>query len=77
MVLGFFIELKAVLERTPVDRNGSTHSDFPINSKTKEISSPVPPNPPKSGDIKALIIPKSALSCQILLSKPSGKLALK
>ena len=61
---GLGIEDKIVLDNTPDDKNGSTHNDFPISSKIIAMSSPVPPNPPKFEDTKALIIPKSELFSQ-------------
>ena len=57
----------------PEDKNGSIHNDFPINSNIMLKSSPVPPRPPNVGEIKPLMTPKSALSFQISLEKPSFK----
>ena len=73
-ILGLLIEDKIVLDKTPEERNGSTQSDLPINSNIIDKSSPLPPNPPCSGEIKALITPNSAPSSQNFLSKPSAKL---
>ena len=70
-VRGSFIDDKIEPDNTPEDKNGSTHSDFPTNSKIMLISSPEPPKPPKFGEIKPLITPKSALSFQNSLEKPS------
>ena len=58
----------------PDERKGSTTKCLPINSKTIIISSPVPPNPLKFGEIKALNIPISEHSSQNFLLKPVSEL---
>jgi len=58
-----------MLDNKPEDKNGSIHKDFPINSNIILMSSPVPPRPPKLGEIKQLITPKFELSFQNFLEK--------